>query len=78
MFESDTSIGTSVIGEWVEPSLTPRGVTAEEQALIDSMKPEVRALYESLSEDRKQEILRGLKSKKCYEVFNGKIREAIC
>lgn len=78
MFEAGSSIGTSVVGEWVEPSVTPRNVTAEEQALIDSMKPEVRALYESLSEDRKQEILEGLKSKKCYEVFNGEIREAIC
>lgn len=78
MFEAGISIGTSVVGEWVEPSVAPRGVTAEEQALIDSMKPEVKALYESLSEDRKHEILEGLKSKKCYEVFNGEIREAIC
>lgn len=78
LYETGGPISNSVVGEWLEPSLEPLGLPAEEQALVDSMKPEVRALYETLSEDRKHEILEGLKAKKCYEVFDGEIQEAIC
>lgn len=76
--EYDLIPNNFVIGEWVTPGVTPSPKNSIEQSILDNMSPSFRKAYESLSEERKQEILEGIKAKKCYEIQNGEIKEAIC